>query len=213
MRCGLPQEADLQPRGYPRGNPEDRQGTYESCKEINIIIGRTDHEETCFPVIGILYGRGVGDDKAGVIACLYALRALKAAGFEGESYYYKLDGCETYGFDGLNKENGLFVVEGNKFFDEQKPWVQAKEDIESFNNNIILHLVDREISVYCTLKDFSKNLPMNFLRCHKSYVVNMNHIKGFYRNFFTMKNGKSVPIPPKKYNSIIEEYTTYVNLL
>ncbi len=34
---------------------------------------------------GILYGRGVGDDKAGVIACLYALRALKAAGFELKS--------------------------------------------------------------------------------------------------------------------------------
>ena len=28
------------------------------------------------------------------------------------------------------------IVEGNKFFDEQKPWVQAKENIEEFNNTI-----------------------------------------------------------------------------
>ena len=28
------------------------------------------------------------------------------------------------------------IVEGNKFFDEQKPWVQAKENIEDFNNTI-----------------------------------------------------------------------------
>ncbi len=34
---------------------------------------------------GVLYGRGVSDNKAGVIACLYALRALKAAGVELKS--------------------------------------------------------------------------------------------------------------------------------
>lgn len=28
------------------------------------------------------------------------------------------------------------IMEGNKFFDEQKPWVQAKEDMASFNNTI-----------------------------------------------------------------------------
>ena len=34
---------------------------------------------------GVLYGRGVSDNKAGVIASLYALRALKAAGVELKS--------------------------------------------------------------------------------------------------------------------------------
>lgn len=34
---------------------------------------------------GVLYGRGVNDNKAGVIASLYALRALKAAGVELKS--------------------------------------------------------------------------------------------------------------------------------
>ena len=35
---------------------------------------------------------------------------LRAAGFVGEAYYYKLDGCETYGFDGLRSSDGLFVT-------------------------------------------------------------------------------------------------------
>ena len=38
------------------------------------------------------------------------VETLKAAGFVGEAYYYKLDGCETYGFDGLRKDDGLFVT-------------------------------------------------------------------------------------------------------
>ena len=85
--------------------------------------------------------------------------------------------------------------------------------IESFNNNILLHLVDGEINLYTTLKDFGKSLPFNFLKCHKSYIINMNHVTGFYRNFFTMKNGKTVPIPPKKYNSVIKEYSDYIKMI
>ena len=108
------------------------------------------------------------------------------------------------------RKNIIFVGVGNKNH------AICTDDIiyiESFNNNILLHLVDGELNIYSTMKDFSKKLPINFLKCHKSYVVNMNHITGFYRNFFTMKNSKSVPIPPKKYNSIIEEYTNYIKMI
>lgn len=109
-----------------------------------------------------------------------------------------------------NKKNVILVSVGNK---NHAICTDEIVYIESFNNNILLHLIDREINLYSTMKDFAKNLPVNFLKCHKSYVVNMNHITGFYRNFFTMKNGKAVPIPPKKYNSIIEEYSNYVKML
>lgn len=37
------------------------------------------------------------------------IEELKAAGFVGEIYYVKIDGCEAYGFDCLRKEDGLFV--------------------------------------------------------------------------------------------------------
>lgn len=109
-----------------------------------------------------------------------------------------------------SKKNIILVSTGNK---NHAICTDDIVYIESFNNNILLHFIDGEINLYSTMKDFSKKLPVNFLQCHKSYVVNMNHITGFYRNFFTMKNGKAVPIPPKKYNSIIEEYSSYINML
>lgn len=109
-----------------------------------------------------------------------------------------------------NKKNIILVSVGNK---SHSICTDVIVYIESFNNNILLHLVDGELNIYSTMKEFSKNLPVNFLKCHKSYIVNMNHITGFHRNFFTMKNSKSVPIPPKKYNSIIEEYTNYIKMI
>lgn len=52
---------------------------------------------------GVLYGRGVSDNKAGVIACLYALRALKAAGMALKSRLtVYVGGSEETGMEDLD---------------------------------------------------------------------------------------------------------------
>lgn len=84
--------------------------------------------------------------------------------------------------------------------------------IESTNNNIQIHLQDgSQISVYSTLKKYLETLPPNFLRCHKSFVVNMNHIYKAKPHEFLLSNGALVPIPPRKYKYVIEKYNNYLN--
>ena len=83
--------------------------------------------------------------------------------------------------------------------------------IDTFNNNITLHLMSGEnVTVYSTLKAFSKELPPNFLRCHKCYMVNMNHISGYEPYKFTVADDEHISIPPKKYNSVIRTYRNYL---
>lgn len=83
--------------------------------------------------------------------------------------------------------------------------------IETFNNNIILRMNSQEsISVYTSLNNFSKNLPPNFLRCHKSYMVNMNHIRSYEPHKFILSSGDGIPIPPKKYKSTVLIYEKYL---
>lgn len=84
--------------------------------------------------------------------------------------------------------------------------------IETFNNNLTLHLSNEDsISVYSSLKEFADRLPPNFLRCHKSFMVNMNHIVGYAPHTFHLKTGDAVPIPPKKYKHIISLYRGYLD--
>lgn len=84
--------------------------------------------------------------------------------------------------------------------------------LETFNNNITLHMNnDNDINLYTTLKEYAKNLPPNFLRCHKCYMVNMNYISVCEPHRFIMKTGESIPIPPKKYKAITKEYLNYLN--
>lgn len=84
--------------------------------------------------------------------------------------------------------------------------------IETFNNNISLHMKDsKAISIYMPLTRFSKKLPPYFLQCHKSFMVNMNHITGYEPHKFTLCTGDSIPIPVKKYKQVINKYTDYIH--
>lgn len=86
--------------------------------------------------------------------------------------------------------------------------------IETFNNNLVLHIKDSDnITIYSSLKDYAEKLPPNFLRCHKSYMVNMNHINGYEPHKFNVISGNEIPIPPKKYNEIINTYKNYLRNL
>lgn len=83
--------------------------------------------------------------------------------------------------------------------------------IETFNNNIAIHTRDdRVVDVYSTLKEFSKKLTPNFLRCHKSFMINMNYISGYEPYNFVLTGGKKIPIPPKKYKAMVSTYRNYL---
>lgn len=96
-----------------------------------------------------------------------------------------------------------------------KNYVINEQDIlyiESLNNTITLHLKDSSnYTIYTTLKKYAEQLPPNFLRCHKSYLVNMNRITAYEAHKFIVDSGKAIPISPKRYSSIIHCYRKYLD--
>ena len=51
--------------------------------------------------------------------------------------------------------------------------------IEGLGNYVIYHTVDQKLISYTSLKDALDKLPSNFIRIHKSYVVNRYQIKSY----------------------------------
>lgn len=85
--------------------------------------------------------------------------------------------------------------------------------IETFANNITIHLKNNQnITIYATLKSFLKKTPPCFLRCHKCYAINMNHVVSYEPHEISLFTGDKIPVPPKKYNSVIEAYKKYLSL-
>ena len=75
----------------------------------------------------------------------------------------------------------------------------------------ILHRTDgNEYTIYKKLNDIEEEINHRaFLRCHQSYLVNMNKIESV-ENDFTMKSGDVVPIRTRNLNEIKKEYYNYI---
>ena len=84
--------------------------------------------------------------------------------------------------------------------------------IESCNNRCVVHTDKEEITVYKKLDDIRLSLidsSSRFLRCHRSYIVNMDHIVAAEENFL-LDNGDIVLIKAKNSAAIIKEYMDYM---
>ena len=81
---------------------------------------------------------------------------------------------------------------------------------EASNNYSKLILTDKRIFILSkTLKDVQEVLEeSHFLRVHRQYIINLNHVKQFNRNesILTMDNGEHLPIARNQKERLIEKY-------
>lgn len=82
--------------------------------------------------------------------------------------------------------------------------------IESMKRKVIIYENDSSVEVYCKLNDIEEKLPVNFLRCHQSYIVNMNKIKQLNMYSFLMADGMEIPISQSRYNKTKESFMNYL---
>lgn len=68
--------------------------------------------------------------------------------------------------------------------------------IESENKKTVLHKVDGEKEVtQCSLKTlYEKIEEKGFIRCHKSYIINIQYFQGFNRSKCKLQNGEEISI-------------------
>lgn len=82
--------------------------------------------------------------------------------------------------------------------------------LESSNNVTILHLLDGQL-LRCGERLGALEAELGdkrFLRCHQSFLVNMDHIKGV-DDSFTMRDGSRVPIRVRSRRELTDAYYSY----
>ena len=88
--------------------------------------------------------------------------------------------------------------------------------IESINRRIVIHKKNEEVITSTTLHSkFLESIPfdyekLNFINCHASYVVNMNHVKSINDKSFIMKNEEVVPISKNLLTIVKKKYINYL---
>lgn len=103
-----------------------------------------------------------------------------------------------------NDDGTFFLFEEDK---EQKrvPYSQILY-FEARNGRIYIRLQNKEFGIYGTIKTLEEQLPENFKRCHKSFIVNVLQISRVWysKNVIVLKNDIEVPVS-RSYKNTIKE--------
>lgn len=84
--------------------------------------------------------------------------------------------------------------------------------IESELRVIHIYTVDTKYTTYMTLDDMQNKLKSNFLRCHRSFIVNKDKIKKLIKQGMVLFNDKFVPISRSKSKEVIRIVNEYLQL-
>ena len=80
------------------------------------------------------------------------------------------------------------------------------------NHRVRIVLADREEDLYLTLAEAEKALsPVQFIRCHNSYLVNLAHVERIDGSGIRMDNGKNVPVGRTFQKSCTEACINWMN--
>lgn len=88
------------------------------------------------------------------------------------------------------------------------------EYVEVINKSVSIHLADGTIRrVTSTLADFEEMLLLRpeFLKTHRSYLVNLSYIKSVDMNCVVTKNGHRIPVSRQRRNQVQETYIHFLH--
>lgn len=94
-----------------------------------------------------------------------------------------------------------------------------ESNIISFQDIICCEVIDRKVYIYLEsgevidyydrIENLEKKLDQRFFRCHRSYLINMNHLKSYRNNTAYMADGKEIPVSrlrSKEFSNVILRY-------
>lgn len=106
-------------------------------------------------------------------------------------------------FDDISNNTNKFLKIDNKgtFVD-----LNDIQFIEKRGMKLIYHTFNRDYETYNSFTKIEENLPENFVRCHKSYIANINNISNISSssNTIVFKNNSVCYIGPKYKNCFLE---------
>ncbi|GAQ14949.1 two-component system response regulator [Myroides odoratimimus] len=80
----------------------------------------------------------------------------------------------------IDQENHLFIKTDGKHI---KVLFNDLKYIEGLKDYLVLHLVNERLITLCTLKEMEDKLPSHqFIRVHKSFIINKQHLDTIERN-------------------------------
>ncbi len=73
--------------------------------------------------------------------------------------------------------------------------------LEVINRKIYLHKKEESFPFYGKLDELEPALPDTFFRCHRSYIVNFDHVQHYKKEEIWLDNEHAVPLSRRRYQA------------
>jgi two-component system response regulator LytT len=83
-------------------------------------------------------------------------------------------------------------------------------EIQSHYLQLTLYQSTDKPEIRARLRDFAAALPQSlFCQCHRSYIVNLDHIRRFTRDSLTLSNHDTIPVSQTFVSMLKKRYDWY----
>ena len=157
------------------------------------------------------------DQFRGILIFITVLKEMVFQSFEVQAYDYLVKPIDEKQFEKTMER--LYVSMQNTGEDSllvQKGYegrIILKDEIvfcEVIDRKIYLNLASGEVvDYYERIENLEMKLGSHFFRCHRSYLINLKHLKGYKNGTAYMDNGKEVPVSrlrSKEFSSVVLQY-------
>lgn len=157
------------------------------------------------------------DQFRGFLIFITVLKEMVFQSFEVQAYDYMVKPVEEKQFEKTMER--LFASMQNAGEDSllvQKGYegrIIPKDEIvfcEIIDRKIYLNLTSGEVvDYYERIENLESKLDSHFFRCHRSYLINLKHLKGYKNGTACMDNGKEIPVSrlrSKEFSGVVLQY-------
>lgn len=136
---------------------------------------------------------------------------------------YTLQACAYVSKPVKSKEMEMALVQCQRVFLKNARYIEVISErktlklpfvkilyIEVYNKEVLFHTADGIITATATLTEVEQQCGGEFLRCHRSYIVNMNHIDRICKEDIRMKNGQTVPMRQRERQKLRDAYGNFL---
>lgn len=82
--------------------------------------------------------------------------------------------------------------------------------IESFGHNLEINTIDEKYNIRKSIAAIEKELDgKDFVRCHRSYIVGLKHVKRIGKNTLELDNGTKSPVSRGQYSATNRAFIEY----
>lgn len=108
----------------------------------------------------------------------------------------------------INKDSYITIKNKSNRY---KIYLNQIKYIEVQRKEMLIHTINKNFDIRYSLNKIEKELNLSrFIRCHKSFIVNLSHVENIKYNIAILESGEEVPISRYRYKEVKEKFLRFL---